>query len=143
MFGAHKSDEIKMPKALRAGAFKYWANIEVCLFLPWFLVVYKVSDDDYIYTRTELVSKIETLINFTEEFGCDLIEVSLASPGRLNHTNRWKLEPLKEIKVGFEPELTNGQDAKIYILKNGKQYIDSSLDTPLKKLKNVESIFRY
>ena len=80
---------------------------------------------------------------FRSDPNYEVIEVSLVSPGHVNKTNQWKMEALEKVRIGQEPDLDHEQEAIIFVLKNGRKYVDSGLGTPINKLVDITTVYSH
>lgn len=61
-----------------------------------------------------------------------LDSVFIVTPGHVNGTNQWRMEPLRNVWRAEEPS-EPGQMAEIYETAEGVTYVDSMLATPAKR----------
>ncbi|MDP2451815.1 hypothetical protein [Polaromonas sp.] len=62
-----------------------------------------------------------------------LDSVMIVTPGHVNGTNRWKMEPLRAVWRAEEPSAPAQVD--VYETAGGVMYVDSVLDIPSKQLR--------
>ncbi|MBI3440969.1 MAG: hypothetical protein HY052_04075 [Proteobacteria bacterium] len=148
MFETHQEAERPIPPGLGDPGVRAWSYAVCRLFVPWLHVLRSVTyqageDDDETYTlhETLFLTEVEQLLQLQQNPQAKIVAVDLMSPGPLNGTNRWKLEPLAEIWEGLVPQ-THGQRAFIYVLADGKRYVDAALDTPESELLNKRQLLR-
>ena len=119
----------------------HWRAAELALQRLWFLV--SVSDfesldsrDSFRASRTMLLSRIadvEELAELESASHLQLESVFIVTPGHVNGTNRWKMEPLRASWKADEPSAPDLL-ADIYETAEGATYVDSVLGTSAKKL---------
>lgn len=99
------------------------------------------EDQDYT-SQTVLVSSTEQLLAFPLEDGdFSVLEIQLVSPGWINGTGRWKMEPLTEIWRAREKE--SGQLADIFVLQNRSRYAVTALGPVESELDNPRLVARF
>ncbi|MGB4782667.1 MAG: hypothetical protein WBH61_11650, partial [Candidatus Methylomirabilis sp.] len=89
----------------------YWAAAELALCRPWFLVTFRhtqVTDgaNAFEMTRTMLLSNVKDIESWAQQENggsMQLESVLLVSPGPLNGTQGWKMEPLSAVWTAEEP----------------------------------------
>ena len=129
---------------------QYWTAAELALCRPWFLVKFRYTQetddtDTFEMTRTMLLSNLTDveLWALQEQGGSMQLEsVLLVSPGHLNGTDDWKMEPLSAIWTAEEPS-TGGQIVDIYETRAGVKYVHSMLETQIEELRNETLRFRF
>ncbi|MDO8777963.1 MAG: hypothetical protein Q7K57_56455 [Burkholderiaceae bacterium] len=131
-------------------AEQYWAAAELALCRPWFLVTFRHTQakddaDAFEMTRTMLLSNVKDIECWVQQEkggSLQLESVLLVSPGPLNGTQSWKMEPLSAVWTAEEPSAA-GQVVDIYETKAGVKYARSMLDTPIEDLHNETLRFRF
>ncbi len=109
----------------------------------WFHVVYEIthaSDENFSYIL--FLTDIEQLIQLENDPNIELIEVCLVSPGYMNGESRWKMDILKEIIIGNEPESPANRSTYIFVLNDNIRIVYSDSDTSEDTLQNKMSIFK-
>lgn len=69
-------------------------------------------------------------------------EAYLVSPSHINQSTHWKMEPLKGIWMGYEPERMH-QIAYLYELLDGSRYVFSELSTSEVDLVDVRCLIEF
>lgn len=131
-------------------AAHYWKAAELALCHPWFLVTFLHTEsgdgeDAFAITRTMLLFNVEDVENMAQqETGGSLQfeSVQVITPGHLNGTGGWKMEPLDAVWTAKEPSVA-GQVVEIYETKAGVKYAVSMLGTPVDELRNVTLWLRF
>ena len=122
---------------------QYWLAAEVALQHPWFLVTFRqkepIDDVDAIeIKRTMLladVADVECLAQ-QEAGGLQQFEsAQVVTPGHLNGTDGWKMDPLAAVWTAEEPA-EPGQAVEILETRAGVKYARSMLETPIGELRN-------
>ena len=103
-----------------------WTYVNLTHETVWFCASFVVRrSDTCAWPETMLLSKAEQVVDLCSNFG-SLIEMTrlmLVSPGRMNNTEDWLMEPLGEIWRGQDP--AHGGEVFVYTLLDGRQYVDS------------------
>lgn len=140
MFETHDEAEVPIPPVFGDPGLRMWSYVKCRLHVPWFHVVcrftYEDKADEEAHALREMMflTQVEQLLQLQEGGPrIQIEEIDLMTPGHMNGTDRWKLEPLAEVWEGIEPE-TDGQRTLVYVLDNGTRYVDSALDTPESEL---------
>jgi len=93
-----------------------------------------------VIEQSALVYNAEHLNELQNEKDVSNLEIYLFSPDELNKSSRWLLEPLLEIK---EVSIYDTKEiVTIFILKNGKKYINTTLDIKKHPFKRHKTIFK-
>ena len=134
---------------LRDPTEQYWVAAELALQHPWFLVTFRQTqsiDDGNAFeaNRTMLLSNVRDVESLAQQetggplhFEC----AHVITPGHLNGTDGWKMEPLNAVWMAEEPSVA-GQLAEIYETRAGVKYVRSMLETPIEELRNAIVRFR-
>lgn len=145
MFETHDHAEIPLHLEFRDAGERLWAYVRTRLHVPWLHVVYGLTHEEdgesYTLRETLFLSEAEQLEQLRQQPRLSLVSVDLMSPGHLNGTGRWQLEPLAEIWEGTVPQ-TESQRAYVYVLADGRRYADAALDTPEGELRNKRCVLR-
>lgn len=127
MFETADHAEIPVPDPFRAQGERVWAYVEIALHVPWFCLVYRVPDDEGggHLRRSIFLSEVRQLVEFQAR-GPKIYEVQVVLPSHLTGARRWTMQPLAEVWEGVEPK-AKGQKSYVYVLANGKRYLNSGL----------------
>jgi hypothetical protein len=139
MFITHSDDEDYLISAICGKGKHAWPFVALNLNHPWFVVVYQEQEGGIRYRKTLLLDTCFPLLEINEQK--TITEVHLVSPEHMNEEGRWMMSPLIEILEGIEPE-ADGQKARVYVVENGKRYVESSMDTLEENMLQLKSIFK-
>ncbi|MDF1690660.1 MAG: hypothetical protein P1U35_13745 [Cycloclasticus sp.] len=139
MFSTFVANEIHLIPSFHEEGEQFWSAITLEINKMFLQVTYQRSQDAEL-KKTVFLLSAEQLERLSHMDDIEISEVNLASPGSLNKTGEWRLEPLSKIYVGSEPG-KNWQDIFIYLLDDGKKYIDSAMGTEEKDFTQVHCIF--
>ncbi len=146
MFETHDSAELPIPPGLGDPGIRMWSYVVCRLFVPWIHVVRRVNHEEdgepYALHETLFLTHVEQLLQLQGDPEVKIVTIDLVSPGHLNGSDRWKLEPLAEIWEGIEPG-TDVQMAHVYVLKNGARYLDSGLASSESELRNLRRLLAF
>lgn len=119
MFETRPSSEISIPEAL-GGDSRFWAYVQLHLHLPWFYLIVGGAMSSEIV----LATRAEQWLGFDDAYPGRRIEsIQLVSPGWLNGSVGWKMEPLCQLWSATHKG--SGAEATIYVVETGARYIDS------------------
>jgi len=139
MFSTLIENELRFIPTCREEGELFWSSVTLEFDKIFLQVTYQKATVPELQ-RTILLLTAEQLERLNHYDEVEIVEVNLASPGYLNKTGKWLLEPLSKIYVGFEPE-EHLQEAFIYQMDDGQKYIDSALDTEEKNIRKIHCIF--
>lgn len=142
MFETYSNAKVVIPDGLRDPDEQAWWYVKLSLHIPWF---YVTCDIDYgnneVLTQMLLITQVKHLVGANKSKTFKIKHVDLVIPQQMNQEGNWKMSPLSEIWVGREPGIEHYQEAFIFVLENGKEYIDSGLHTERKDLLDITKIF--
>lgn len=125
-----------------------WLAAELALDVPWFMVVFlqpePVGHDALIRNRTMMfahLQDVESLLALHAKGQVKVVSVLVVTPGRINGSERWKMEPLKAVWMAQEPSVSGPHTGEIYETDEGVKY--TRYGTPSEKLKNPVLRFRW
>lgn len=125
MFETH--DSYKMPNFLLPAGGHIWKTVGIRFHMLWFHVQYKVTTKDDIDFGVLFLSKPQQVLDLQQQPGCEIDQLDIVSPRNKNGTERWKMEPVREIWVGNELAPMEQHKAWIYVLEDGNRYVDSCI----------------
>lgn len=142
MFETVTAAEIIIPDELKDHGEQAWWYVRNRLHMRWFHATCAFSyGNDQKDVHMLFLTQIDHLLEVKNEETITILEVDLVSPRHMNNGERWNMEPLSEILVGYEPDTEYQQDAHIFVLSDGTRYVDSGLSTKEDDLLNKKTIF--
>ena len=143
MFSTTKQGEIPGYSLMTGGNEFGWNFVQCKIFEPWFHIECRILDDteDEYYSKVFFIRYVDDVMSIANETLMTITDISLISPPRMNNQGCWKMDKLKEIWVGYEPNIEGIQESTIFVLENNKRYIQSALSTSEKKLLRKQKIF--
>jgi len=139
MFSTLIENELRFIPTCREEGELFWSSVTLEFDKIFLHVTYQKATVPELQ-RTILLLTAEQLERLSCFDEVEIVEVNLVSPGYLNKTGKWLLEPLSKILVGLEP-VDHLQEAFIYKMDDGQKYIDSALDTEEKNIRKINCIF--
>ncbi len=123
MFETH--DVAKLPFIAEPGEH-YWSYVFIHLNCPWFLAEFSTCQEyGYSLAQTAIFSNVSQLTTLARRNDIQLRYVELSSPGHINGTDRWQMEPLREIRARASNK-NQANSELVFLLENGKCYGERS-----------------
>lgn len=117
-----------------------WSNVLLTIHIPWFyIVINKRVDDDLVKRDMVLLSSLDELNEINAGDQGQVEQVYLVSPGNINKRDRWMMEPLKKVLSGLEPNIN--QPVNVYVVGDGRQYVDSGLGSKVEELREIKTVY--
>lgn len=148
MFETHIEGEIPLPTGIDHPDVRAWSYVHCRLFAPWLHVVREVTYRDEpdgergVLQDMLFLAEVAHLMQLQIMPRVRILSVDLMSPGPLNGTGHWKLEPLAEIWEGLVPMRYEPLRAFVYVLEDGRRYVDAPLDIPESELIEKQRVFK-
>jgi len=140
MFETNDMAKMNNPLALLGDESYLWSHVSLRIHVPWFYVIFSmIYEDGSKKSDILFVSNIRDLVSMNNEAFIQIEQIYLVSPAHLNNTEKWMMEPIREIMVGLEPK--HDQLAHVYIVENGNRYLDSALGSQEKELRDVKTVY--
>lgn len=99
-----------------------WSHIGIHLQHAWLQVSYRITvENDQDISETILLSHVDQLIEMQNRDNIKIAFVDLVSPGYVNGSDRWKMEPLREIWLCASDKWPNQQEY-VFLLESGARY---------------------
>lgn len=97
-----------------------WTQVLLTTNQPWFYASFSRKADEISMTETILLSLPPQVIDLLKRDGTDITvkQLMLVSPGHVNKTGTWKMDPLREIWRG-RPS-TENRNVFHYVLEDGR-----------------------
>jgi len=91
-------DTARLPSFFAKDGEYLWSYVGIHLQYAWFQVTYRITVEDAVdISETLFLSHVEQLMEITKRDNIKIEFVDLVSPGYMNGSKRWKMEPLREI----------------------------------------------
>lgn len=128
MFQTHDVSKRSSPFALPGEHF--WGVVSFVLYQPWFHATFSVEDKNgNRFQRNIMLMNVAQLIELTQRDEMKLEFVDVVTPGYINGTERWRMEPLREVWLRKQEDDKNENHYEhVFILENGERY--SNLAVP-------------
>lgn len=123
MFITHSSAQVPIPVGLRPEGECVWNYVSVRMHKPWLHVVYEpvAAKDEHPWRGILFLFSPEQLLELASQ-PVRIIEINVVSPGYLNGTERWQMEPLSEIRVGIDPNQEGQREIFVLVIASGRRY---------------------
>lgn len=127
MFQTVDSTRDPVFSALAGEGRHVWSAVSLPLNRPWFFVSYTCFTEDGPHTSSIMVDSASKILEIAGLIGDQvrLDDVLLVSPGWVNQTTGWKMEPLAAIWEGQDP--LRSVKAQIFVLTDGRRYLETPL----------------
>lgn len=141
MFITVDDANMKLPLPIAAQGEYYWSSVQMMLRAAWFLVDYAISGDETGHQRraTILVAGSKDVVAIGKMVS--VVQVAIVTPAWMNHSDGWKMDSLKEMWVGSEPDAKARDTATVCLTVNGVRHVMSALHTPDDELVNLRRVF--
>lgn len=116
-----------------------WDLVSFILDQPWFHVTFLVTGDHAEeFERSVMLKELHQIIELSQRNDLKLRFVDVVSPGFVNGSGRWKMEPLKEVWLcKQEDDLNEYRYDHVFILESGEKYCCLATPPEDKNCKNV------
>lgn len=140
MFLTRDNAEISLEASISTGA-RSWRFVEWHQTKPWFWVTVMIEGDGYSHLDTLMLCLPSDIANLIAEGvnASKVVEVQIVTPPSMNKTEVWSMEPLTEIVRGVVPR--SGRTVHVFKCRNGKMYVEDSVQPSLPELLSQELIF--
>lgn len=143
MFETHKTAEVHVPHSIADEDKRLWGYVALKIQIPWFYVVYKVLNPAaFESTGVLFLNNLEQLISLQQDQDINILQIDLVSPGYMNGTGQWKMEPLSEILEGLRTDTDIEQWERVFVLRNGVQYFETCAMTENPTLTKMTLLFK-
>lgn len=134
MFETRPSSEIPFPEAI-GGDSRFWSYVKLHLHQPWFFLVINGDEGSQIVLSTQR----EQWLGLPEVYPDHRIgSIQLVSPGWLNGSSAWKMEPLRQLWTAIDD---GSYEAAIYVVEGGARYIECDGSRIEERLHEVTLVF--
>lgn len=143
MFETNAFARIPVPIGLYGDGEDLWTYVALNIHMPWFHVVHETTGEgNYLSKSMLFLSRVEQILFLQQQTDSTILQIDLVSPGYMNGTGLWKMEPLKEIWKGLESDSKHKQGAHVFVLMSDERYCDSSLQSPETQLQDMRLVFK-
>ena len=130
MFCTKDTDKSPLSVLATTPGETYWLAAQVVLNAPWFMVearqAHPTGDKDAVmHGSTAMFSRIEEVERMIAAHALGQLEIDailVVTPGHLNGTRSWKMEPLQAVWIAEEPSVPGVPVAEIYETAEGVKY---------------------
>ena len=144
MFLTTPTDRHPIKSAIAGHGCDDWTHVTLTIDFPWYCLSYSSRAHATLgVSGTEFLSKPDQVAEFLGHTS-NIIQVDqllLVSPPRLNQTKQWQMEPLSEVWRGqFKGDCLY---VHVYVLQDGRRYVDSPNQSAIKSLTNLTPLLKY
>lgn len=101
-----------------------WDYVSLPVRMPWIYVTCAIHyDKGFALTQSFILADVSQLIDLAHRENVEVSFVDIVTPGHINETERWKMEPLREIWIRVNKEFPD-QYEQVYVLESGGSYTD-------------------
>lgn len=142
MFCTHEPNRHPMSKFFSSGEDR-WVAVQVAVHTPFFWVDFahnEDGEDDFDYSSTFMLStttELDSVIKQHESKEIRLKSVSLVTPGYVNESEQWQMEPLKAI-WSCDSTTSPGLRVDLYETAKGARYPDPTAEVCEQMLKSAK-----
>lgn len=118
-----------------------WTYVNLTQETVWFCATYENrASADCSWPETILLSTIEQVVELCHDFSerVEVTQLMLVSPGQLNKSEKWIMEPLREIWRGQDPH--HGDTVHVFALQDGRHYVDAIHAVERDKLQGLKCV---
>lgn len=144
MFETYTETEIPFGKKYEEVGIKVWGFVERRIHSHWFHVTCEAIDSERKeYTPNLFYSDVKQLLALNEhnKTSVNILTVEIVTPCHMNGSDHWKMEPLKELWLAWSPKPKNSY-THIFILENGKRYVEPDIGTSENKLTDRQLLLK-
>jgi len=155
MFCSQVADHASFSRLAEDKGRTYWTSAQLALNVPWFLLSFchdarekdmRAHQDEppMMVVTTELLSLTEDVQRRIAEHERGVIEIEalmLMTPGHVNGSSSWKMEPFGALWLAQEPSAPGGRGIEIYETAEGAKY--SRYGTPAHELTDPVLLLRW
>lgn len=127
MIVTSKSSELAVHSHVFDDGLQTWRDVHLEAEIPYFMVIYSVSETKGRVRQTCLIWRDVNLITLCDQIEADpnsnLIRVCLLSPPWMNGSNIWQIDSMKKITEAVHHVVGRNN---CYELENGKRLVDSN-----------------
>ena len=150
MFITHASSRYSFPGNLISEDEQYWHTVGFMIEASWFLVRIRQKesfpDNSQHQTLTTMlvanISGVESLAKQDENLTLKFESAQIITPGYLNGTGAWKIDPLKAVWTAEDPS-NPGIKMDICETTSGDKYAVSIGSSPIEKLFNQKLRYQF
>lgn len=126
LFQTHETDSACIPPGLAQDGWNYWSAIRLMGQVRWFIVTFWSGSQEDRCKETMFLIDTGHLFWLSEPTtsGVDVDEIYVVTPGHMNGTASWAMEPLSEVWSATGPQ---GVNARLLVTRAGRRYVDCNL----------------
>jgi len=130
MFCTKDSDKSPLSVLSTTPGETYWLTAQLVLNAPWFMVVarqaHPIGHEEALMHRSSMmfsrIEDVERMIAAHAQGHLQIDSLLVVTPGNVNGTQSWKMEPLKTVWMAQEPSVEGPHTGEIYETDEGVKY---------------------
>lgn len=130
MFSTVRDARIEIPPMIAGEEVQVWSYVLQRLHMPW----YHVTIDESECEQIVFCADPKQFLGHPH-----LRAARVVTPGWLNGTIDWRMDLLKELWIGFEPN--SRQQALVYVLQDGARIVYSFSKSPEDALQHLSLVY--
>lgn len=117
-----------------------WNFVTLAVSTPWFFATYEDEIEGTILRFDVMLSNYQQVADLLRQQNKTLrvTDLLIATPGFVNNSENWRLDPLKEVMIGVDPKTKF--KFTVFRLANGTCYSDYQANTDQKDLNELETV---
>lgn len=140
MFFTRDVDEIQVPIGIAEPGGHYWNDVQLRLFITYYLVTFVVDDpDEGGVMSTLLCLYFDHVLAVADAF--EVKQIALITPGHENGSGGWKMESVREVWRASEPGLDETGTAVLWVTETGERHVESHRDTTESRLIDLRKVY--
>jgi len=120
-----------------------WKFITLAVNAPWFFATYQDKIEGVILRSNVMLSTYQQVADLLKQQNKSfkVTDLLLATPGFVNKSERWRLEPLEEVMIGIDPKTRCRYS--VFKLANGTCYFDCPPDCESPTQNNLQAVVKF
>lgn len=141
MFITLDDAKMRIPLPIAAEGEHYWSSVQMLLRNAWFLVDYEIDghEANHRMRAAVLVASARDVVAICKL--ANVLQIAMITPEWMNQSDGWKMDSLREMWAGTEPDAEIGDTATVCLTESGSRHVISALHTPDDELVRLHRIF--
>ena len=119
---------------------RYWRYVSIPMHVAWFYVVVEIKKPEPQISII-LLPGTDDFLSFNEQHEAAIKSVYLVSPGYVNDSELWKMNPIESILQGTHSYMNSIEMEYVYVLTDGQRFMRNIHGTDESSLENVEVVY--
>lgn len=120
-----------------------WNFVTLAVNAPWFFATYQDEIEGTILRSNVMLSTYQQVADILKQQNKSfkVTDLLLATPGFVNKSESWRLEPLEEVMIGIDPKTRFRYS--VFKLTNGTCYFDCPSDCESPTKNNLQAVVKF